>query len=93
MTHRADQKKCVWGGALSAVGFLRDPDITRWITPGGGRREFHPAGLIAAGAALTVYMLSRDGSAAAPVVTALSWPSWRLPSRKRNDPVAGCGRR
>lgn len=70
-----EQKKGVWGGALSAVGFLRDPQITEWITSGDRREQFYPARFVDENAA-TVYLLSKNGSSrggsAAPVVTALS---------------------
>lgn len=71
----AEQKKGVWDGALSAVGFLRDPQITEWITPGPGRKSFWPSTFVDEPVS-TLYLLSKNGTArggsAAPVVTALS---------------------
>lgn len=71
----AEQKKGVWDGALSAVGFLRDPDITEWITVAPGRESFSPAAFVGDPSS-TLYLLSKNGAArggsAAPVVTALS---------------------
>lgn len=67
-----EQKKGVWAGALSAVAFLRDPELVKWITAGPGKREFDPRRFAADEKASTLYLLSKDRSPAGPVVTALS---------------------
>lgn len=65
-----ETKAGVFSGALQAVEWLADPTLVEWTQPSGHRREFRPEMFVKSRE--TLYSVSREGTGAGPLVTALT---------------------
>ena len=72
LSHLPDkQREGVYGTARSLMGFLRNRDIVRWVTPQAGLPAFDPTSF--AQSTDTLYSLSREGAGSVgPLVAALT---------------------
>ena len=72
LSHLPDkQREGVYGTARSLMGFLRNREIVRWVTPQADLPAFDPAGF--AQSTDTLYSLSREGAGSVgPLVAALT---------------------
>lgn len=66
----ADTKGGVWASARMGLGWVADPAIQAWWTPGKTRQAFDPAVFVQS--RQTLYSLSADSTEATPLVSALT---------------------
>lgn len=60
----------IYENARTAAQCLRDPAITRWVTPGHADREFRASAFVTS--TDTLYLMSKLGAGAGPLVAALT---------------------
>jgi len=65
-----DTKGGMWACARMGLGWVEDPNIDAWWTPGLNRREFDPTDFVQS--RQTLYSLSVDSASATPLVAALT---------------------
>lgn len=70
MSLNPETKAGVFSGALQAVEWLADPTLVEWTSPSWGRAEFRPEKFVQSNE--TLYSISREGTGAGPLVTALT---------------------